>query len=74
MPMTCAKLGAILAKSSLLIMTVALVCTFLVHYRVSNTHYLESEKFFIVFECLCALYILLYLFLFVFVMIRYKVE
>ena len=74
MPMTCAKLVAILAKSSLLIMTVALVCTFLVHYRVSNTHYLESEKFFIVFECLCALYILLYLFLFVFVMIRYKVE
>ena len=74
MPITCAKLGAILAKSSLLIMAVALVCTFLVHYRVSNTHYLESEKYFVVFECLCALYILLYTVLFVFVIIRYKVE
>jgi len=74
MPETCARLGAILANSSLLLMGVALGSSFLVHYRVSNSHYLESEKFFILFECLCALYLLLYIFLFVFVMIRYKVE
>jgi len=55
-------------------MAVSLVGCFLVHYRVQKSQYLESEKLFIVFYCLCAVYTLLYLILFLFVMIKYKLE